>query len=73
MSINDFIKRLNSLQIELRKNRGGLGTKEESRSGSISDGGKQQFAKERRQTTRDAGQKVALFCMLKLEHVRLHV
>lgn len=44
-------------KIELRKNRGGLGTKEESRSGSISDGGKQQFPKERRQTTRDTGQK----------------
>ncbi|KAK3510093.1 hypothetical protein QTP70_026826 [Hemibagrus guttatus] len=44
-------------KIELRKNRGGLGTKEESRSGSISDGGKQQFTKERRQTARDTGQK----------------
>lgn len=34
--------------------------KEESRSGSISDGGKQQFTKERRQTTRDTSQKVTL-------------
>lgn len=46
-------------------------TKEESRSSSVSDGGKQQFMKERRQTTRDTGQKVVLFYRLKLNHVCL--
>ncbi|KAF5897746.1 ARL14 effector protein, partial [Clarias magur] len=45
-------------KIELRKNRGGLVMKEESRSGSISDGGKQQFTKDKRQVSKDTGQKV---------------
>lgn len=59
---------LNSFQIELRKNRGGLWSKEESRPGSLSDGGKQQFTKDRRQLSRDSGQKVTCI-QLNLKHV----